>query len=92
MFIQVNGTNTVSRPILQILENSRKEILQNLMLQISRIMIFGCGFPCQPFSIAGVSKKNSMGKATGFEDKTQGTLFFDVCRNIERKKAKSIYA
>ena len=40
--------------------------------------ILVAGFPCQPFSIAGVSKKNSLGKATGFEDKTQGTLFFDV--------------
>ena len=38
------------------------------------------GFPCQPFSIAGVSKKNSLGRAHGFEDKTQGTLFFDVAR------------
>lgn len=33
------------------------------------------GFPCQPFSLAGVSKKQSMGRPTGFEDKTQGTLF-----------------
>ena len=33
--------------------------------------ILVAGFPCQPFSIAGVSKKNSMGRATGFEDKTQ---------------------
>ena len=40
VFIQVNGTNIVSRLILQTLENSRKEILQKLMLQISRIMIF----------------------------------------------------
>ena len=39
--------------------------------------ILVAGFPCQPFSIAGVSKKKSMGRATGFEDKTQGTLFFD---------------
>ena len=38
------------------------------------------GFPCQPFSIAGVSKKNSLGRAHGYEDKTQGTLFFDVAR------------
>ncbi|MFC5346109.1 DNA (cytosine-5-)-methyltransferase [Brevundimonas staleyi] len=41
------------------------------------------GFPCQPFSIAGVSKKNALGRAHGFEDKTQGTLFFDVARIIE---------
>lgn len=40
------------------------------------------GFPCQPFSIAGVSKKNSLGKAHGFECTTQGTLFFDVARII----------
>ncbi len=40
------------------------------------------GFPCQPFSLAGVSKKNSLGRAHGFEDKTQGTLFFDVLRII----------
>lgn len=40
------------------------------------------GFPCQPFSIAGVSKKNSLGRAHGFLDETQGTLFFDVVRII----------
>lgn len=47
------------------------------------------GFPCQPFSIAGVSKKNSLGLATGFEDKTQGTLFFDVCRILKAKRPKA---
>ena len=38
------------------------------------------GFPCQPFSIAGVSKKNALGTPHGFECKTQGTLFFEVAR------------
>lgn len=47
------------------------------------------GFPCQPFSIAGVSKKNSMGRAHGFMDKTQGTLFFDVARIIKDKQPKA---
>lgn len=51
--------------------------------------ILVAGFPCQPFSIAGVSKKNSLGRATGFQDKTQGTLFFDVCRIIEEKRPKA---
>lgn len=51
--------------------------------------ILVAGFPCQPFSIAGVSKKNSMGRATGFEDKTQGTLFFDVCRILKAKRPKA---
>lgn len=40
------------------------------------------GFPCQPFSIAGISKKNSLGRPHGFECNTQGTLFFDVARII----------
>lgn len=47
------------------------------------------GFPCQPFSIAGVSKKKSLGKAHGFLDKTQGTLFFDVVRIIQKKRPKA---
>jgi DNA (cytosine-5)-methyltransferase 1 len=47
------------------------------------------GFPCQPFSIAGVSKKNSLGRAHGFLDETQGTLFFDVARIIDHKKPKA---
>ncbi|MCI8977853.1 DNA (cytosine-5-)-methyltransferase [bacterium 1xD8-48] len=51
--------------------------------------ILVAGFPCQPFSIAGVSKKNSLGRATGFEDKTQGTLFFDVCRILREKRPKA---
>ncbi|MCZ8332479.1 MAG: DNA (cytosine-5-)-methyltransferase [Flavobacterium sp.] len=47
------------------------------------------GFPCQPFSIAGVSKKNALGKAHGFLDETQGTLFFDVARIIKYKMPKA---
>ena len=38
------------------------------------------GFPCQPFSLAGVSKKNSLGRPHGFADEAQGTLFFDIAR------------
>lgn len=51
--------------------------------------ILVAGFPCQPFSIAGVSKKNSLGRATGFQDETQGTLFFDVCRILAAKRPKA---
>lgn len=51
--------------------------------------ILVAGFPCQPFSIAGVSKKQSLGRKTGFEDRTQGTLFFDICRIIQAKRPMS---
>ena len=44
------------------------------------------GFPCQPFSIAGVSKKNSLGRAHGFHDERQGNLFFTICDIVEAKR------
>ena len=44
------------------------------------------GFPCQPFSIAGVSKKNALGRLHGFLDETQGTLFFDVLRILKHHR------
>lgn len=47
------------------------------------------GFPCQPFSIAGVSKKNSLGRNHGFLDETQGTLFFDIARILQEKRPKA---
>jgi DNA (cytosine-5)-methyltransferase 1 len=47
------------------------------------------GFPCQPFSLAGVSKKNSLGRVHGFLDLTQGTLFFDVAKIIKIKRPKA---
>lgn len=47
------------------------------------------GFPCQPFSIAGVSKKNSLGRKHGFECETQGTLFFEVERILEHHRPKA---
>lgn len=47
------------------------------------------GFPCQPFSLAGVSKKNSLGRAHGFECKTQGTLFFNIEQIIRQHRPKA---
>jgi DNA (cytosine-5)-methyltransferase 1 len=47
------------------------------------------GFPCQPFSLAGVSKKNSLGRKHGFACETQGTLFFEIERIIEAKQPRA---
>lgn len=47
------------------------------------------GFPCQPFSLAGVSKKNALGRAHGFACDTQGTLFFDVERIIAARRPQA---
>ena len=47
------------------------------------------GFPCQPFSLAGVSKKNALGRPHGFACETQGTLFFDIARIIDAKRPRA---
>ncbi|MBT3802805.1 MAG: DNA (cytosine-5-)-methyltransferase [Bacteroidetes bacterium] len=49
------------------------------------------GFPCQPFSLAGVSKKNSLGRKHGFEDETQGTLFFEIKEILRIKRPKAFF-
>jgi DNA (cytosine-5)-methyltransferase 1 len=49
------------------------------------------GFPCQPFSIAGVSKKNSLGRKHGFEDEKQGNLFFHIAEILESHRPKAFF-
>jgi len=53
--------------------------------------ILCAGFPCQPFSIAGVSKKLSLNKPHGFEDETQGTLFYEILRILKEKKPAAFF-
>lgn len=48
--------------------------------------ILCAGFPCQPFSLAGVSKKNSLGRLHGFDDLDQGNLFFSIMRIVDTKR------
>lgn len=64
-------------------EATEEEVAANIRRMIPEHDVLLAGFPCQPFSIAGVSKKNALGRAHGFECKTQGTLFFDVARIID---------
>jgi len=54
--------------------------------EIPSFDILCAGFPCQPFSIAGVSKKNALGRPHGFADETQGTLFFEILRLLAARK------
>lgn len=49
------------------------------------------GFPCQPFSIAGVSKKNSLGRKHGFEDEKQGNLFFHIAEILETHRPNAFF-
>lgn len=65
---------------------SEDEAYLNIDHEIPDHDVLLAGFPCQPFSLAGVSKKNSLGRKHGFECETQGTLFFDVARIIAAKR------
>ena len=65
---------------------SEDEAYANIDTEIPDHDVLLAGFPCQPFSLAGVSKKNALGRAHGFECETQGTLFFDVARIISAKR------
>ncbi|MDD8060346.1 DNA (cytosine-5-)-methyltransferase [Shewanella metallivivens] len=67
---------------------SEIEKTNNIRQHVPHHDVLLAGFPCQPFSIAGVSKKISLGRAHGFECDTQGTLFFDVEKIIEARKPK----
>ncbi len=67
-------------------ERPRGDIRSIRSSEIPEHDILAAGFPCQPFSISGVSKKNSLGRAHGFKDDTQGTLFFEVKRIIRDRR------
>ncbi|WP_394135500.1 DNA (cytosine-5-)-methyltransferase [Aliivibrio fischeri] len=69
-------------------EATDKEKTDSILKHIPDHDVLLAGFPCQPFSLAGVSKKNSLGRAHGFDCDTQGTLFFDVQQilNVRRPK------
>lgn len=62
------------------------ELRSNISVQIPDHNVLLAGFPCQPFSIAGVSKKNALNRVHGFECEDQGQLFFDIARILSVKQ------
>jgi DNA (cytosine-5)-methyltransferase 1 len=59
-------------------ETPHGDIHSVAVADIPKFDILCGGFPCQPFSLAGVSKKNSLGRKHGFQDVKQGNLFFSI--------------
>jgi DNA (cytosine-5)-methyltransferase 1 len=70
-------------------EIPRGNIHEIAVADIPKFDILCAGFPCQPFSIAGVSKKISLGKKHGFEDERQGNLFFSLAEIIDYHKPEA---
>ncbi|VTM57287.1 DNA cytosine methylase [Klebsiella pneumoniae] len=73
-------------PSANALTLATREAARHIRESIPQHDVLLAGFPCQPFSLAGVSKKNAMGRAHGFACETQGTLFFDVVRIIAARQ------
>lgn len=81
--------DSISTAVIQFI-NRQKPILNQENASFTFIDLFaGIGGMRLAFESAGVSKKNSLGRETGFQDKTQGTLFFDVCRILKAKRPKA---
>ena len=59
--------------------------------EIPKHDVLAGGFPCQPFSLAGVSKKNSMGMKHGFDDAQQGNLFVQICKIVKIHQPKVVF-
>lgn len=68
-----------------------KDIREIDPLTVPDFDILCAGFPCQAFSIAGVSSRIKLSRPHGFEDKTQGTLFFEIIRIINTKRPKVVF-
>lgn len=72
--------------ITQLEGDTPEETTRRVRREIGEHNVLLAGFPCQPFSIAGVSKKKSLGRAHGFDDPTQGTLFFTLKEVIRARR------
>lgn len=71
----------------QRLEEPPRDIYQVPVCDLPPYEVLAAGFPCQPFSLAGVSKKLSLGRKHGFDDKKSGNLFFEIARLIDESAA-----
>lgn len=69
------------------LENDIRDVVKNQTAPAHDVLL--AGFPCQPFSLAGVSKKNSLRRPHGFACEAQGTLFHDVASIIRQRRPKA---
>jgi DNA (cytosine-5)-methyltransferase 1 len=68
-----------------------RDIRDVRLSEIPDFDVLCAGFPCQPFSIAGISKKNSLNQPNGFEDRAQGTLFYEIVRTLKGRRPAAFF-
>ncbi len=83
---QTYDANFPNTPLLKDIKSVKKNDIKK---KIPDHDILLAGFPCQPFSKAGVSKRKSLNLNCGLEDKDQGNLFFNILEIINKKKPKA---
>ena len=72
-------------------EEPHGDINEVVVADIPTHDVLAAGFPCQPFSLAGVSKKMSLGREHGFRDRTQGTLFFKIAEILAHHRTPVVF-
>lgn len=83
-----NHSGGIHGDIREITGSQKNDNFIDLMIEDHDVLTGG--FPCQPFSLAGVSARNSLGQAHGLLDEAQGTLFYDIARIVNVKRPKAL--
>ena len=68
-----------------------RDIRDVLVEEIPAHDVLCAGFPCQPFSVAGVSARSGLKRPHGFQDEKQGNLFFEILRIVDHHKPSIIF-
>lgn len=70
-------------------EHTRRRNLEKQNSKVPDHDVLIAGFPCQPFSIAGVSKNVSLERPHGFEHRTAGTMFHQILKVLRARRPKA---
>ena len=93
LFSEIDGycqeTYKLNFPETSLIENIKSVKKNEIELKIPDHDILLAGFPCQPFSKAGIPKRNDLNRPHGFDDKDQGDLFFNIYDILKIKKPKA---
>jgi DNA (cytosine-5)-methyltransferase 1 len=83
-----NHSGEIHGDIREITHPQKSDHFIDIMIENHDVL--AAGFPCQPFSLAGVSARNSLGRSHGLLDEAQGTLFYDIARIVDVKRPKAL--